>query len=119
MSNTIPLVNVKWDDKSINASLEELSPNNIDEKSMVDQKRERYKQDTRQRKFLAYWVVWATSLWLFLTLCIVACQGFQLLKLHTTTINTLLVTTTANVLGLAYIVLRGLFGEKTERYKNS
>lgn len=89
--------------------------NNIDNESLATQERERYKQDTRQRKFLAEWVVWATSSWLALVLVIVFFQGFGLIRLSTSIVNVLLATTTINVLGLAYIVLEGLFG-KSLRY---
>lgn len=117
MSKNIP-PNSDWESALIDDEpFESVLYDNIDKESMAYQEKERYKQDTGQRLFLARWVVWATSIWLGIVLCIVVCQGLQLFKLHTTTINTLLVTTTANVLGLAYIVLQGLFGDKSRRYR--
>jgi hypothetical protein len=82
-----------------------------DSESLRRQERARYEQDTKQRKFLAYWVVLATSLWLGIVLIIVVLQGCDVLSLASSVMNVLLATTTLNVLGLAYIVLEGLFGE--------
>lgn len=89
--------------------------NNVDNESLVTQEKERYKQDTRQRKFLAQWVVWATSVWQGVVLVIIFFQGFKLIELETSVVNVLLATTTVNVLGLAYIVLEGLFGKSKRR----
>lgn len=112
MSNTIPAAN--WENTPIDEPLEP-TLNNVDNESMATQERERYKQDTRQRKFLAQWVVWATSIWLGVVLVIIFFQGFSLIKLDNTVVNVLLATTTVNVLGLAYIVLEGLFGKSKRR----
>jgi hypothetical protein len=38
-------------------------------------------------------------------------QGYGCIKLSNSVMNVLLATTTLNVLGLAYIVLEGLFGK--------
>lgn len=113
MSNNIPVAD--WESSSL--ADEPLKPklNNVDDESLADQKKERYKQDTRQRKFLAEWVVWTDSLWLGLVLTIVFLQGYGRMKLDTSVMNVLLATTTANVLGLAYIVLEGLFGKSKAR----
>lgn len=113
MSNTVPAAN--WEDEPL--ADEPLKPglNNVDNESLSTQERERYKQDTRQRKFLANWVVWTNSAWLGLVLVIVFLQGFRLMTLDTTVMNVLLATTTVNVLGLAYIVLEGLFGKSKHR----
>lgn len=113
MSNTIPAAN--WEDASL--ADEPLKPglNNVDNESLATQERERYKQDTRQRKFLAQWVVLTNSAWLGLVLLIVFFQGFGLMALDTTVMNVLLATTTVNVLGLAYIVLEGLFGKSKHK----
>lgn len=86
----------------------------VDNESLAIQERERYKQDTHQRKFLADWVVYTNSAWLGLVLLVIFFQGFGLMQLETSVANVLLATTTVNVLGLAYIVLEGLFG-KSER----
>lgn len=105
-----PFPRKNWENTAFNEPLEP-ALNNVDNESMATQEKERYKQDTRQRKFLALWVVWATSIWLGVVLIIVLFQGFNLIKLKTGIVNVLLATTTINVLGLAYIVLQGLFGQ--------
>jgi hypothetical protein len=46
-----------------------------------------------------------------IVLIIVVLQGCDVLSLASSVMNVLLATTTLNVLGLAYIVLEGLFGE--------
>ena len=112
MSDTIPAAN--WENTPLDEPLEP-ALNNVDNESLATQEKERYKQDTRQRKFLAQWVVWATSLWLGLVLVIIFFQGFRLITLDTSVVNVLLATTTVNVLGLAYIVLEGLFGKSKRR----
>ena len=77
--------------------------------SLEEQKRERYKQDTIQRKELARWVQWLVSIWLGLIMVIIFFTGFNITNFDVTVIVTILATTTANVLGLSYIVLKGLF----------
>lgn len=78
-----------------------------DEKSLTRQKTERYGQDTRHRSRLIYWVMIIIPAWLIAVLCIVAftdrCMVSDTVK------TTLLVTTTANVIGLALVVLKGMF----------
>lgn len=115
MSKSIPEAN--WEYMPID---EPLTPamNNVDNESMAIQEQERYKQDTHQRKFLADWVVWTNSLWLGLVILAVFFQGFGLINLDTSVMNVLLATTTVNILGLAYIVLEGLFGQSKRRIKN-
>lgn len=58
--------------------------------------------------------MYTNSAWLGLVLLVIFFQGFGLMQLETSVANVLLATTTVNVLGLAYIVLEGLFG-KSER----
>lgn len=84
----------------------------FDTMSMEDQERERYGQDTRFRKYLSKWVMWIVPVWLFLVILIVYLCSFGLCELTDVQMSTLLATTTANVLGLAYIVLKGMFGVK-------
>lgn len=103
-----------WETPCTDESLEP-ALNNIDNESLATQERERYKQDTQQRKTLAFWVMWATSVWLGVVLLIVILQGAQVLTLNVSIVNVLLATTTVNVLGLAYIVLEGLFGKSKHR----
>lgn len=81
----------------------------IDSKDISIQKKERYGQDTRFRKYLAVWVMMIVPVWLSVILVIVGLCACGLWHLSDVQMTTLLATTTANVLGLAYIVLRGLF----------
>lgn len=59
-----------------------------------------------------------TPCWLALVLLILFLQGFGVMNLDKSVLNVLLATTTVNVLGLAYIVLEGLFG-KSKRLKTN
>lgn len=83
----------------------------VDDKSMRQQRKERFSQDTRFRRHLANWVMIIVPCWLFLVIVILFFHGFGLIFLPTEVIITLLATTTVNVLGLAYIVLKGIFPE--------
>lgn len=88
--------------------------NNPDIFSLDDQKRaknDRYLQDTQQRRSLARWVTWVVGIWLAGVLLTMFALGFNFLgfSLSDATAMMLLGTTTVNVLGLAYIVLKGLF----------
>ena len=90
--------------------------NDIDNETKEAQIKERYRQDTR-RNYLVKWVVYTNTAWLIAILVIVIAHGAvnedgsDLFHLTDTVMVTLLATTTANVLGLALIVLRGLFNQ--------
>lgn len=120
----VPLLSEKAmdnNDKSFNDTVYNINtiPENIvgdeledvDDKSMREQRKARFSQDTRFRKHLANWVMIIVPSWLFLVIVILFFAGFNLLKLQTEVLITLLATTTVNVLGLAYIVLKGIFPE--------
>lgn len=101
-------------DYAINAIPENIANDtleDVDDKSMREQRKARFSQDTRFRKHLANWVMIIVPSWLFLVIVILFFDGFNLLKLQTEVLITLLATTTVNVLGLAYIVLKGIFPE--------
>lgn len=106
--NTIPSVDWEMIDS------EALSPalNNIDNKSKSQQEKDRYEQDTKHRSILARWVIVITSVWLLCVIVILILDGCSVLDISDVVLNVLLATTTANVLGLPYIVLKGLFGSK-------
>lgn len=77
------------------------------------EKKKRYRQDTEFRKKFSNWVIWVDSVYLFVILVIVILYGCGLFKeMNSTVMVTLLGTTTANVLGLAAIILNGLFKVK-------
>ncbi len=84
-------------------------PKDIDRDDMQAQERERFKQDTEQRKILVIWMMFVVSLWLVFTCSVVITELCIFKKLSDTVFCMLLGTTTINVLGLAQIVLRGLF----------
>lgn len=69
---------------------------------------DRFEKDTRWRCRLSWWVIAVDSVWLAAVLSILALNGGYL-HLNDAVLVTLLATTTANVLGLAFIVLKGLF----------
>lgn len=81
-------------------------------------KLDRYLQDTQHRKTFALWVRWLDSVFLGLVLIIVVLQGCKVLSLSTSVLNTLLATTTIDIIGLAYIILHGLFDTKHSARKN-
>ena len=92
---------------------------NIDADSLglKEQEAKRYIQDTEERKLLSHWVIWVVSLWLSAVLFVVMFNNLLCFNLNNSVLITLLATTTVNILGLAYIVLQGLFGNK-KRKKN-
>lgn len=85
---------------------------NLDVNSLEHQKKLlaalRYDQNTKDRKWLTKWAAIVVSAWLFLVLVILA-LNHCLLKLSDSVLITLLTTTTFNILGLTFIVLKGLF----------
>lgn len=72
-----------------------------------DLENNRFASDTNDRKWLAKWTAIVVTFWLFLVLAIVCLSS--VLKLSDTVLVALLGTTTLNVLGLSFIVLRGHF----------
>lgn len=89
------------------------STNNNDSKSLKQQEQQlhndRYKSDTDWRCRLSWWVIGTDSVWLSAIL-VILCFNNKYFLLSDTVMITLLGTTTVNVLGLAFIVLKGLFG---------
>ncbi|MCW3107764.1 MAG: hypothetical protein JWQ09_2270 [Segetibacter sp.] len=68
----------------------------------------RYSSDTLDRKWLAIWTAFVVSIWLTAVLYILF-KNVKDIHLSDTVLVTLLGTTTLNVLGLSFIVLRGHF----------
>jgi hypothetical protein len=81
----------------------------IDLYDIEKQKAIRYGRDTIERQRLAHWVTRTVSLWLFCVIIIIVLRGFCVLKMSDAVTCMLLGTTTINILGLAYILLKGLF----------
>jgi hypothetical protein len=97
--------------------LSRLVANDVDGADMADQsslKSDRYKQDTKARGWLSRWVAWVVSLWLLAVILILVLNEPLHLNISDIVRCTLLGTTSANVLGLPYIVLKGLFHTQKE-----
>lgn len=84
---------------------------NPDKNDMEEQEKERFKQDTEFRKHFSNWVMSIVPTWLGLTMVLLFLTGFGCTRFSDTVVVALLTTTTANVLGLAFIVLKGMFPE--------
>jgi ABC-type transport system involved in cytochrome c biogenesis permease component len=69
---------------------------------------QRYREDTSHRKWLAVWTALVVTAWLLAVLYILL-MNKKSIGLGDTVLVALLGTTTLNVLGLSYIVLRGHF----------
>ena len=87
---------------------------NVDDMSMRQQRKERFSQDTRFRRHLANWVMIIVPAWLMSVVVLIYLHGYNTLDLDKEVLITLLATTTVNVLGLAYIVLKGIFPEESK-----
>lgn len=88
---------------------------NIDMSSLKEQERIRYSQDTKFRKHLTRWVMVLIPVWLVAVLYVIKkCASFDW-YLSDVVLSTLLATTTINILGLANIVLRGMFPQKEKQ----
>lgn len=82
---------------------------NVDQFGKDEQERIRFEQDTRHRKYLVYWMMAVVSIWLIAVLLFTAFNKPWCLFIDNKVLITLLATTTVNVLGLANIILGGLF----------
>jgi hypothetical protein len=84
----------------------------IDSSDYMDQMKvlfaDRYKSNTGDRKWLAQWTAVVVTLWL-VAVGIILIKNSSCFHLSDTVLVTLLGTTTLNVLGLSFIVLRGHF----------
>jgi ABC-type transport system involved in cytochrome c biogenesis permease component len=84
----------------------------IDSDDLTAQRRlfenQRYREDTSHRKWLAVWSAVVVTIWLVAVLYILL-MNKRNIGLGDTVLVALLGTTTLNVLGLSYIVLRGHF----------
>ncbi|WP_298544684.1 hypothetical protein [uncultured Porphyromonas sp.] len=92
---------------------------NDDRRSLLQQQEkwllnDRLKKNTRWRGLLAWWVIIVDSAWLAGVLVILILNK-RCVQLSDPVLGALLCTTTANVLGLAFIVLKGLFQTEENR----
>ena len=86
------------------------------DRSTLLQQQEKWLLNDRLRGLLAWWVIIVDSVWLAGVLVILILNK-RCVQLSDPVLGALLCTTTANVLGLAFIVLKGLF--QTEENKLS
>lgn len=100
------------DSQSINEEIL-FSEGNYQERTINALKAERYANNTGLRKKLAYWAFVIVTLWLVCVMLILA-YNYDRYKLSDNVLIALLTTTTANVLGIIYIVLKDLFNGKSE-----
>lgn len=110
VQNPFKLVDLHDDDARLVNNEDTDSLGDIDDKTLKQQVRVRYSQDTLYRKHLAKWVMWIVPCWLIAVILVLAFNW--LLNLDSSVLISLLATTTVNVLGLAYIVLKGIFPQK-------
>ena len=75
---------------------------------------ERYADTSSLRRRTAKWVMWSVSLWLAGVLVVLVCTGLEWVTLSNRVLIALLTTTTANILGLPLVVLRGLYPKEEE-----
>jgi hypothetical protein len=104
----------KFDTVGANA---QSSLGDVDKLDKEDQYSERFRQDTKQRKVLVRWMMWVVSIWLAIVLFCTIVGNILCLNMDKQVLITLLATTTINVLGLANIILKGLFGHKSANKK--
>lgn len=85
----------------------------IGEGDITDLTQKRYEQDTRWRSRLSRWVIIIDSAWLC-AIIVILWFNDGCFKLSDNVLMVLLGTTTINVLGLAHIILKGLFRAEAE-----
>lgn len=73
------------------------------------------KQDIKLRREFSLKVYNLVRWWLLFCAIIILVSGFELFKLSDTVLTTIIASTSANVLGLFYIVLKYLFPLKTSK----
>jgi hypothetical protein len=103
---------IDLEDNKLNNNQKIYDVYDVDSRGLKDQehqKRLRYTQDTKERKLLSHWVMCVVSLWLLGVLTVISFNKVWNLCISPTVCSVLLGTTTANILGLAFIVLKGLF----------
>lgn len=74
----------------------------------------RYQTDTTLRTCFSYWVILLDTFWLLGVLRILM-DNTKYFQISDSVLITLLGTTTINVLGLAFIILKGLFYHKESK----
>lgn len=96
---------------SISANSKKLA--NSEMASFEELRNKRYSSDTSDRQWLAVWTAVTVSMWLLAVIGILICNTNRF-HLSDKVLSVLLGTTTLNVLGLSFIVLRGHFQSSKE-----
>lgn len=68
-----------------------------------------HKQDREQRKTFSTWIFFFMCVYMFLSIVIVFCCGFEWMRLDNSVLIALLTTTLANVIGVFNFVAKYLF----------
>lgn len=71
--------------------------------------------DIEDRKWLAKWSACIVTIWLVVVITILVTNNYYSLYLSDAVLITLLGTTTLNILGLSFIVLRGHFSSSQKK----
>ena len=87
------------------------------EKLVKNQERKRYADTSRLRKYSAFWVMAVVTLWLVGVFCVLKFNN-SCFCLSDSVLIALLTTTTANILGLPFIILQGLYPKEKEKLKD-
>lgn len=74
----------------------------------------RYLANTTLRKTMSKWAAWLISIWLLIVATILMLNNF-VFCLSDSVLNTLITTTTINVIGIILICFRDLFNGKSEQ----
>lgn len=104
MKNIIPS-KIESNNKDIDIDSDELDI----QKELKRLEIKKFGSDITDRKWLAIWSAFVVSIWLILVVVILFLNKC-FLDLSDAVLMTLLGTTTLNILGLSFIVLRGHFG---------
>lgn len=71
---------------------------------------DRLRDDNKHRNSLVFWMKCVVAIWMGLVITLIFLSGFRIsFHISDAVFVALLSTTTVNVLGLAYIILKGLF----------
>ena len=74
----------------------------------------RYSDTSTLRKYSAVWVMVVVSVWLLVVLLILILCGANVLTIQSGVLIALLGTTTANIIGLPLVLLKGLYPKEEE-----
>lgn len=74
----------------------------------------RYSDTSTLRKYSAVWVMVVVSVWLLVVLLILTLCGASVITIQSGVLIALLGTTTANIIGLPLVLLKGLYPKEEE-----